>query len=1408
MELKKMAEAITIQKLIDASMDSDSLETLVNGDENTTVITRTGETYPSAKKAITNLFANGGLSATRFNSEQDLITNGAELADGTYAVVTEDLNNKNGFYLKKDGVWVLSAFNPLSQTQKFLAEKTLGDRQLTSQKVTMVAQKENGQYKTDGTFEANANLVTSEPIAVKENDCYVLTDLLIDNTIVHSFTLFDADDNFVAVIANYSFSNGRHTTTEQQKFSLKAGLYFDESNLYTSGVIVPDDGFIRVTYASVGTNNGISTENSAPSLFKVSYETLIKTIAVQAPCNVLIKFKDVLQSVKIDKTIASNGALSLPEPTAIGEHLRYQSGYSFISERIKIVAGQYIHAHYANFYSTQGIIFEDENGDYLGRQDIINEHTVGFNNALKTSVALNIKSNFTGYFRIAKTRDASIPFMVGITDYSINYQRNYLNRDTNTLIFNPNLGTANNDDSRRAFNSITIGERLGNPDLSKIYTQSIPYVLKKGEVLEYSLDASVSPLFAILFTCDKPISISIDNYNDALPLVANEIVSVESMRQWALAKKPDLPLFYNKGRSGTVAYCNDDTDAVVIFLRPNKFSGLYNSQNLNQGYTINATSKEEYKAKRNKHLAERFKTISGIAVQYGAFDANQTTSTYPSVLLFKGEVLNYLTTGTIQARGVSLQTMNTTDRAYSDIGSNYSNFYDAATKQSLNTLPIRHTNPSSYAINQIYAHENCVVYAGLNYLTPDFIGNLDADKIIADGFFEPRIVDIKTAKIGDNLIPYQALGLETYYPTNQNKTVSVYNFGGGDTLLSFLAKDTSIEASFWSEDSNHTMYVGDIKAKRENESFSFETLRPVFNEQQPDGSYLYDVAEPMLSKIGYTAKADSVVAVTSRIADRDMTKMFVDGSQLALQMYAEDANLYKIDNYKHSIETISNTKCDALYGITDKTFIEIADTRNVVFNFCTAVSHSIPRDFYSILQIKKGDDVIAVVNALTANQGQSTVNSLRKNVNIEFLNNKYEKVSLKFADAIETDEMVLKSYYDTDKNHIKDTTAIDLWYKMRHADPYPIGGVVPNYIFADATKPQNQLARCSTYSFPVKQQRGDKFYSLSSIKSKKKRENYAMVSDNELHILMQADWELNGNINWQSASLANFEIRNPKIKGYLPGAVKLPVKSVKVETNAARIVTWMRGVFDGSIDAKATYKDYVNLDSLLDYCLHAEIVGNVDGVRNNFMIGTHDGKLWDFYAYDLDQSWGSFNNEPRSHSMLATNDTFFAKILSVFADESKARYAKLRRSNVVSAKRIQDKMLDLNSYMSVRSKELDMRYWGAPYELNKLASVMQWSFIRVRYLDALYGYLEPNAGLVHQSVRIGATIKAGATRVTTRTVSDVKAGDNLYAETGNDIFGLTLTASCTVDGTIEVVQSNKTDADIKTENTYLRVYKI
>lgn len=167
-----MADAITIQELIDARTDAKTLEEAVNGDAVTTVLSRLGETYPTLSNAlnqidskldsadtqiklgITSLFENGGLPATPFATKA-LMTASA-LADGDYAMVTDDTVN-NGLYVKTAGAWVKSSYDPLAQAK---ADSTIKADNAKTSAISTAA--------LDAT--AKANTAKSEAISASATD--------------------------------------------------------------------------------------------------------------------------------------------------------------------------------------------------------------------------------------------------------------------------------------------------------------------------------------------------------------------------------------------------------------------------------------------------------------------------------------------------------------------------------------------------------------------------------------------------------------------------------------------------------------------------------------------------------------------------------------------------------------------------------------------------------------------------------------------------------------------------------------------------------------------------------------------------------------------------------------------------------------------------------------------------------------------------------------------------------------------------------------------------------------------------------------------------------------------------------------------------------------------------------------
>lgn len=132
-----------LQAIDDAILDADSLERFVNGGEAETVLTRLNAEYPTIQKMIAKIdddFKKLSTDATtdyqalfeqlmeennlagRFKTVEQLQVEGVALSDGAYALVADDVDDRNGIYIKEGGAWIKSQYNPSSYAIEKAAE--------------------------------------------------------------------------------------------------------------------------------------------------------------------------------------------------------------------------------------------------------------------------------------------------------------------------------------------------------------------------------------------------------------------------------------------------------------------------------------------------------------------------------------------------------------------------------------------------------------------------------------------------------------------------------------------------------------------------------------------------------------------------------------------------------------------------------------------------------------------------------------------------------------------------------------------------------------------------------------------------------------------------------------------------------------------------------------------------------------------------------------------------------------------------------------------------------------------------------------------------------------------------------------------------------------------------------------
>ena len=281
------------------------------------------------------------------------------------------------------------------------------------------------------------------------------------------------------------------------------------------------------------------------------------------------------------------------------------------------------------------------------------------------------------------------------------------------------------------------------------------------------------------------------------------------------------------------------------------------------------------------------------------------------------------------------------------------------------------------------------------------------------------------------------------------------------------------------------------------------------------------------------------------------------------------------------------------------------------------------------------------------------------------------------------------------------------------------------------------------------------------------------------------------------------------MSGYNEGDATLPTEFSEVEGNINRILSWLQGVFDGSINLRDTYKDYIDLDSFLDYIISINVMSHWDSVVNNFLLGTHDGKVWRVYFYDADQSWGSRGNsipQPPASITLSSN-TVFKTIYEGFVDETKRRYGKLRDAGILNVRKQQADIYAYGTKLKIPSKKLDEIIWGEVLPAATIPYVMSWTNSRTKNLDIYYDYKDPSIDLLVQSVVDIGGIAAGETKTVTYTGTTAIVGDLLKSEIGSLPKGVEVNTTVTEDGVILVSILNSTLNPVTMVKDYINITK-
>ena len=385
-----------------------------------------------------------------------------------------------------------------------------------------------------------------------------------------------------------------------------------------------------------------------------------------------------------------------------------------------------------------------------------------------------------------------------------------------------------------------------------------------------------------------------------------------------------------------------------------------------------------------------------------------------------------------------------------------------------------------------------------------------------------------------------------------------------------------------------------------------------------------------------------------------------------------------------------------------------------------------------------------IINA----QGTSSLALAKKNFSIDIIDGNYEDShEIKFGDWVSQDSFHLKGYM-LDGIRVKPLAAYDIYENMlvtrglrkdRAWKRLQLPSVIPttgNNI-EDTYMQIDDGAKNHPSGFPIVVYFNNEFYGIYCWQLKKHRKNYHQEKKNAQHIHLDGNisnallWQSNGVINWNkwsgnetesenSANREGIEIRNPKplilINGteydgdtnrgelisttspnYDASNVNM-VRTASVRTslellssNVARLSSMTNGA-----EKKSAIADVFDVDSIIDYIIFSQLLGNKDGYNKNWQWVTYDGVKWAVNAYDLDGVWGwtSWESFEPLNYWFGTNTPPIALIKENYLDEIKVRYADLRRHGVISLEKIMQPLANYVRVIGIDYYEQEFEKWS------------------------------------------------------------------------------------------------------------------
>ena len=346
-------------------------------------------------------------------------------------------------------------------------------------------------------------------------------------------------------------------------------------------------------------------------------------------------------------------------------------------------------------------------------------------------------------------------------------------------------------------------------------------------------------------------------------------------------------------------------------------------------------------------------------------------------------------------------------------------------------------------------------------------------------------------------------------------------------------------------------------------------------------------------------------------------------------------------------------------------------------------------------------------------QGNSTLRLPKKNYTVNLYNDKSRSVKLnkEFKNWGLHNNFVLKADYN-DILHARNVVGAKLWSKVvQSRSDYD---TLPEEL-------KNSPNHGAIDGFPVRVYVNGTYNGLYNWEIPKCDWMVGMNSANANHVLLSAEFNDNGDVNYQY-NPCNFNTLWDGNKNYF---------DVEVGENSPELVSSLNAVIEAIInDDSVALEQSLDIKGAIDYFIFQEIILGTDGLAKNMLLATYDMSKWHLSAYDMDSTFdldweGEILEDYDSDMPHSPYNNRYSMLLDYiwgnYRYDYLMRYTELRKSVLSYSSIIEE----FEKYIGVYGEDVYIQdtaiYPDIPSVTdNTLNSLRNFVSDRLEYLDGIY----------------------------------------------------------------------------------------